>query len=193
MKRICFAGLMLTSVLLSARPKLVTLGKSPDPALLRSNIDLVEKSCPFDGITIELPRQLKNGKLDVSFGHEVFIPRPLDKNRMKKWVDDLKQVRFTRLKHNFTRVSVCGASGYGFFRRGMLEDRARQCPHRRTRRQGGRTERHYVRPGAPVPSAAAGKIPISGAKFLLPEQFGHLWQFSNPAKNLNIRQVFLKK
>jgi len=48
------------------------------------------------------------------------------------------------------------------------------------------------RPGTSVPSAAAGKIPISGAKVLLPEQFGYLWQFSNPAKNLNIRQVFLK-
>ena len=115
MKKILFLNLVLLAVLLSARPKLVTLGKSPDPALLRTNIGLVEKSCPFDGITIELPRQIKNGKLDVSFGHEVFIPRPLDQVRMKKWVDDLKQVRFSRLKHNFTRVSVCGASNYGFF------------------------------------------------------------------------------
>lgn len=74
MKKILFLNLVLLTVLLSARPKLVTLGKSPDPALLRSNIGLVEKSCPFDGITIELPRQIKNGKLDVSFRHEVFIP-----------------------------------------------------------------------------------------------------------------------
>ena len=115
MKKILFLNLMLLTVLLPARPKLVTLGKSPDPAFLLANIELVEKSCPFDGISIELPRQIRNGKLDVSFGHEVFIPRPLDKIRMKKWVDDLKQVKFSRLKHNFTRVSVCGASEYGFF------------------------------------------------------------------------------
>ena len=114
MKKILFLNLMLLTVLLPARPKLVTLGKSPDPAFLLANIELVEKSCPFDGISIELPRQIRNGKLDVSFGHEVFIPRPLDKIRMKKWVDDLKQVKFSRLKHNFTRVSVCGASEYGF-------------------------------------------------------------------------------
>ncbi len=115
MKKILFLNLVLLTVLLPARPKLVTLGKSPDPAFLIANIELVEKSCPFDGISVELPRQIRNGKLDVSFGHEVFIPRPLDKIRMQKWVDDLKQVKFSRLKHNFTRVSVCGASEYGLF------------------------------------------------------------------------------
>lgn len=114
MKKIIFL-LCVGACSMFAQTKLIKIGfDSPDASFLKQNAEMIEKALPFDGISITLPRKMKDGKLDVEYGHLVFKNERFDPVIIKDWQHDLETAKLEKLKHNFVRMS-CANADYSFF------------------------------------------------------------------------------